>query len=102
MGNPRAYVIDGDVDPVPISEDDSWRETSRRVVASPGPEILSIVRFGNSLAHWIVVSMSSDRLTASIAPLNQGGKVGMKHGVSVSRLWPYYGQLEKSARKESA
>jgi hypothetical protein len=96
MGNPRAYVIDGDVKAAP-QEDELWREPTRISAKSQGPEMLSIVRIGTGQAHWIVVSMSTDRRTVSIAPLNQGANVGMKHGVSVSKLWPYYGQEEASA-----
>jgi hypothetical protein len=107
MGKPEAYVIGedvigADVDSESMSVADTRRENSRKPASNPGPELLSIVRMGDGDVHWIVVAVGPDRRTVSIAPLKQGSKVGMKHGVSVSELWPYYGQLEKSARRESA
>jgi hypothetical protein len=106
MGKPEAYVIDGDVNSTLHGFDensvDNRREAPRRPSASRGPEVLSIVRVGDDDVHWIVVSMSADRRTASIAPLNQTGKVGMKHDVSLSKLWPYYGQADEAEQSESA
>jgi hypothetical protein len=93
MGNPRSYVIEV----LPERDDDNWRDNSRNSSRSRGPEMLSIVRIGDGQAHWIVVSMSADRKTVSIAPLNQGSNTGMKHGVSVDKLWPFYEQVAASA-----
>jgi hypothetical protein len=101
MGKPEAYKIDGDTKSEPVNLDSMRRETSKKATIA-GPELLSIVRIGNDDVHWIVVSVSVDRRSVSVAPLKQGAKVGMKHGVSVSELWPYYGQLEKSAQSATA
>ena len=96
MGNSRAYVISEEITAVPQDED-PWLERPRIAPRSQGPEMLSIVRVGSTKTQWIVVSISTDRRTVSIAPLNQGASVGMKHGISVTKLWPYYGQVDVSA-----